>query len=230
MDGCFFQHFTAKCKMDFVLTQERTSSYRFYFKTKRTYVPLKNVLGTFKLALGLGDRYIFMWQSLEILNVFTTLTLKQIFWKTKTFLKKLQYRVQSTTNISIPKADLGLLTKRSILDVAAVLGPSLHAKLPCQKPIVRQIEWGVKIDLSQRMDFLSLTTLYFWKFNLCIRTSYQCWFDVSIAQIYIFILFVSASVLFGGVFSLWVSLNSFLLFNILSTLTTTSKKLMIYIW
>ena len=146
MDGCFFQHFTAKCKMDFVLTQERTSSQRFYFKTKRTYVPLKNVLGTFKIALGLGDRYVFMWQSLGILNVFTTLTLKQIFWKTKTFLKKLQYRflVQSTTNISIPKADLGLLTKRSILDVEAVLGPSLHAELPCQKPILRQIEWGVQ--------------------------------------------------------------------------------------
>ena len=33
-----------------------------------------------------------MWQSLEILNVFNTLTLKQVFWKTKTFFKKLEYR------------------------------------------------------------------------------------------------------------------------------------------
>ena len=32
-----------------------------------------------------------MWQSVEILNVFNTLTLKQIFWKTKTFFKKLEY-------------------------------------------------------------------------------------------------------------------------------------------
>ena len=32
-----------------------------------------------------------MWQSVEILNNFSTLTLKQIFWKTKTF-KKLEYR------------------------------------------------------------------------------------------------------------------------------------------
>ena len=33
-----------------------------------------------------------MWQSLKILNVFNTLTLKQIFWKTKPFFKKLEYR------------------------------------------------------------------------------------------------------------------------------------------
>ena len=34
-----------------------------------------------------------------ILNVFITLTLKQVFWKTKPFLKKLEYRflVESTT-------------------------------------------------------------------------------------------------------------------------------------
>ena len=32
-----------------------------------------------------------MWQSAEILNVFNTFTLKQIFWKTKTFFKKLEY-------------------------------------------------------------------------------------------------------------------------------------------
>ena len=39
-----------------------------------------------------------MWQSVEILNVFNTLTLKQIFWKTKTFFKKLEYSfsVEST--------------------------------------------------------------------------------------------------------------------------------------
>ena len=33
-----------------------------------------------------------MWQSVEILNVFNALTLKQIFWKTKTFFKNLEYR------------------------------------------------------------------------------------------------------------------------------------------
>ena len=33
-----------------------------------------------------------MWQSLEILNVLNTLTLKQLFWKMKNFFKKLEYR------------------------------------------------------------------------------------------------------------------------------------------
>ena len=41
-----------------------------------------------------------MWQSVEILNVLNTLTLKQIFWKTKTFFKKLEYRfLVERTNI-----------------------------------------------------------------------------------------------------------------------------------
>ena len=39
-----------------------------------------------------------MWESLAILNVFNTLTLRQVFWKTKIFFKKLGYRflVEST--------------------------------------------------------------------------------------------------------------------------------------
>ena len=52
----------------------------------------------FKIALRLRDWYVFMWQSVNISNDFSTLTLKQIFWKTKTFSKKLEYRflVEST--------------------------------------------------------------------------------------------------------------------------------------
>ena len=33
-----------------------------------------------------------MWQSVKLSNVFNTLTLKRIFWKTKTFFKKLEQR------------------------------------------------------------------------------------------------------------------------------------------
>ena len=51
----------------------------------------KKALGIFKIALQLRDRHVFVWQSVEILNVFNTLTLKQIFWTTKTFFKKLGY-------------------------------------------------------------------------------------------------------------------------------------------
>ena len=37
------------------------------------------------------DRHAFMGQSVKILNVFNTLTLKHVFWKTKVFFKKLEY-------------------------------------------------------------------------------------------------------------------------------------------
>ena len=39
-----------------------------------------------------------MWRSLEIFKVFNTLTLKEIFWKTQTFFRKLEYSfsVEST--------------------------------------------------------------------------------------------------------------------------------------
>ena len=33
-----------------------------------------------------------MWQSVKVSEVLNDLTLKQIFWKTKTFFKKLEYR------------------------------------------------------------------------------------------------------------------------------------------
>ena len=36
-------------------------------------------------------RHVFMWQSLKILNAVYTLTLKQVFWKTQTPFKKLEY-------------------------------------------------------------------------------------------------------------------------------------------
>ena len=44
----------------------------------------------FTTALRLRDRRVLMWQLLKILNVFNTLILKQIFWKTKISLKKLE--------------------------------------------------------------------------------------------------------------------------------------------
>ena len=50
------------------------------------------LLEIFKITLGLKEQNDFMWRSVEILNDFNTLTLKQIFWKTKTFFKNLEYR------------------------------------------------------------------------------------------------------------------------------------------
>ena len=64
------------------------------------------VLGIFKIALHLRDRHVFMRQSVKVSNVFNTLTLKPIFWKTKIFFKKLENRflVESTEieNTSFP--------------------------------------------------------------------------------------------------------------------------------
>ena len=58
------------------------------------------VLEIFKIALRLRDRHAFMWQSVKVSNVFNTLTLEQIFWKTKTFFKKLEYHfLVETTKI-----------------------------------------------------------------------------------------------------------------------------------
>ena len=76
---------------------------------------------------------------MEILNVFNTLTLRQIFWKTKTFFKKLEYRflVESTkiesasfsykttlseANVKTNKMMIqnGLITKKGILPVTAL--------------------------------------------------------------------------------------------------------------
>ena len=58
-------------------------------------------LEIFEIVLCLRDQQVFVLGSLEILNVFNTLKLKQVFCKTKTFncnnvfyLKKLQLKTQ----------------------------------------------------------------------------------------------------------------------------------------
>ena len=55
-------------------------------------------------------------QSVEILNVFNTLTLKQIFWKTKTFFKKLEYCLL-VENTKIENASFPLKTAISEVNV-----------------------------------------------------------------------------------------------------------------
>ena len=64
------------------------------------------VLGIFKIDFRLRDRHTFIGQSVGVLNVFNTLTLKQIFWKTKNVFKRMEHRfvVESTKieNSSFP--------------------------------------------------------------------------------------------------------------------------------
>ena len=126
-----------------------------------------------------------MWKSVEIWHVSNTLTFKQIFWKTKTFFKKLVYR----------------------LLVESTKTHQCYTKLSFQKPMLRQIELWVQKRSLKKNRVLPVITLFFWKFCFTLRTSYKSWFNVLTNQIFILILSVNAGALFEVGFSLWVSLE-----------------------
>ena len=91
-----------------------------------------------------------MWKSVKVSNVFNTLTLKQIFWKTKTFFKKLEYRflVEST------KIENASFTYKNAMSEANVKTNSIvSAKWTYHKEPV--------------------TASFFWKFYSSLRTSYK---------------------------------------------------------
>ena len=92
-----------------------------------------------------------MWQSLEILNVFTNLSLKQVFWKTKAFYKKLEYHFL-------------------VLSTETESALFLH-KTACQKPMLREIEWEVQNGPITKDVVLPVTTLFLWKFYSRLGTS-----------------------------------------------------------
>ena len=108
--------------------------------------------------------------------------MKQIFWKTKTFFKKLEYI---------------FLVESSEIENA--LSPY---KLPYQRPMLRQIKWRLQNGRIEKKGVLPVTTLFFKKFCFSITTSYKeltcCVNDPNP----IFLLFVSAGVSFDGAFSL----------------------------
>ena len=95
-----------------------------------------------------------MWQPVEILNFFNTLTLTQIFWKTKTFFKKLEYLflVESTkiVNASFPY-------KSTISEANATKNRMVIVQ---NEPITNNA-------------VLPVTTLLFGKFCFSLRTSYK---------------------------------------------------------
>ena len=81
---------------------------------------------------------------MKVLNVFNTLTLKQFFWKTKNFFKKLEYGI--------------------LVETTEIENTSFHLKLLCQKPISRQIEWRLQNGPITKSGVLPVTTLFFGKF------------------------------------------------------------------
>ena len=46
-------------------------------------------------------------------------------------------------------------------------------KLPCQKPMLRQIEWGVQNRHIRKNLIFNTCFIFFWKFCFSIRTSYK---------------------------------------------------------
>ena len=92
-----------------------------------------------------------MWQSVKVLNAFNILTFKQIFWKTKTFLKELEYRflVEST---NIENASFPYKTATS------------EANVKTNKMVT------TKWSYHKERSFAS--TICFWKFYFSLRTFY----------------------------------------------------------
>ena len=131
-----------------------------------------------------------MWQSLKILNVFNTLTLQQVFWKTKAFLKKLD----SHFLVECTKIENASFRFETALSEANIKTNRIGSSKWQNEPILKN---GV----------LPLTTLFFWKFCYSLRTYYEelIW-CTNYANVHI--LFVSTGVLFEGFFSVWVSLRN----------------------
>ena len=135
------------------------------------------VLGIFKIPLQLSDQHVFIGQSVKVSNVLNTLTLKQIFWKTKTSLKKLEYRfLVETTKIestSFPsKTALWEANVRTnTMATRKCTCHHFHSKLLCQKPMLRQIQWRLQNGAITKSGVLPVTTLFFWKICSSFRTS-----------------------------------------------------------
>ena len=111
---------------------------RFFWKT---------VLEIFKIALRLRERHIFMWQSLEILNV-SNINFETNFLKTE--------NLQNCSTVLWLKV-LGLKTHY------------FYTKLSCQEPMLRQIKWGVKNRPITNKGVFPVTALLFLKIFIPFR-------------------------------------------------------------
>ena len=106
----------------------------------------------FKKALRLRDRHVFIWQLMKILNVFNTLTLKQI-WKTKSFFKKLEYRFL-VESIEIENASFPYKTTISEANV--------------KTNRMENTKWTYHKERSFDCNYL-----FSWKFCFSLRTYYK---------------------------------------------------------
>ena len=101
------------------------------------------------MILGiLRDWHIFTWQSLDISNVFNNVTLKQIFWKAKTFFKELEYRF--------------------LVEITKIENAMFLHKTAFSEANIKTNRMG-----STKNRVLPVTALFFWKLCISIRTSYK---------------------------------------------------------
>ena len=87
---------------------------------------------------------------MKVLNAFNTLTLNQIFWKTKTLFKKLEYSV--------------------LVETTKIENTSFPFKT-AQEPMLRQTEWRLQNEPITTSGVLPVTALFFWKISFSFRTS-----------------------------------------------------------
>ena len=89
------------------------------------------------------DWPVFTRQSMKVLNVFNTLTLIQVFWKTKSSFKKLDYYF--------------------LVETTKIENTSFPFKTAFQNPMLRQTEWLLQNRPIIKSGVLLVTALFFWK-------------------------------------------------------------------
>ena len=126
-----------------------------------------------------------MWQLVESLNVFNSLTLKQVFWKTKAFLEKLGYRfLDESTKIKNPS----FRYKTALSEANVKTNRTVNTKSTYHK------------ERSFTSDYFIFLKILFQFKNLLQRVD----LIVTATQMPIFVLFVIARVLFDGASTVWV--------------------------
>lgn len=63
------------------------------------------------------------------------------------------------------------LEYRFWLNVLKLKTQHFHTKMPCQKSMLRQTEWGVQDELIAKNGDLPVTSSFFWKYGFNLRTS-----------------------------------------------------------
>ena len=139
------------------------------------------VLGIFNIVVRVRDRHVFMWQLVEILRDFNTLTW-QVFWKTKTFLKKLEYcflvestKIENKTTLSEPNVKTNKMVstkwtyhrKRSFAS-----NYFIFVKILFQfKNLLLRVDWGVPMTQTPSVHqvYRLYNSLPSWTYDLDVK-------------------------------------------------------------